>query len=42
MQMCVVQLRCKIFEITTILNEFNQSLERKKNFVVAYLRPQEI
>ena len=30
-QMCVVQLRCKIFEIATILNEFNQSLERKKN-----------
>ena len=31
MQMCVVQLRCNIFEIATILNEFNQSLERKKN-----------
>ena len=30
-QMCVVQLRCNIFEIATILNEFNQSLERKKN-----------
>ena len=29
--MCVVQLRCNIFEIATILNEFNQSLERKKN-----------
>ena len=31
MQMCVVQLRCNIFEIATILNEFNQNLERKKN-----------
>ena len=30
-QMCVVQLRCNIFEIATILNAFNQSLERKKN-----------
>ena len=30
-QMCVVQLRCDICEIATILNEFNQSLERKKN-----------
>ena len=30
-QMCVVQLRCNIFEIATILNEFNQNLERKKN-----------
>ena len=29
--MCVVQLRCDICEIATILNEFNQSLERKKN-----------
>ena len=29
--MCVVQLRCNIFEIATILNAFNQSLERKKN-----------
>ena len=29
--MCVVQLRCNIFEIATVLNEFNQSLERKKN-----------
>ena len=30
-QMCVVQLGCNIFEIATILNEFNQNLERKKN-----------
>ena len=30
-QMCVVQLRCDICEIAAILNEFNQSLERKKN-----------
>ena len=30
-RMCVVQLRCDICEIATILNEFNQSLERKKN-----------
>ena len=30
-QMCVVQLRCDICEIATILNEFNQNLERKKN-----------
>ena len=29
--MCVVQLRCDICEIATILNEFNQSLERKKH-----------
>ena len=29
--MCVVQLRCDICEIATILNEFNQNLERKKN-----------
>ena len=29
--MCVVQLRCDICEIAAILNEFNQSLERKKN-----------
>ena len=29
--MCVVQLQCDICEIATILNEFNQSLERKKN-----------
>ena len=29
--MCVVQLLSNIFEIATILNEFSQSLERKKN-----------
>ena len=30
--MCVVQLRCDGCKIATILNDFNQSLERKKNF----------
>ena len=31
MRICVVQLRCHRSEIVTILNEFNQSLERKKS-----------
>ena len=30
---CVVQLRCDGSEITTISNEFNQSLEGKKNLI---------
>ena len=34
MRKCVVQLRCHGSEITTILNEFNQSLEGKKNLIV--------
>ena len=31
MRICFVQLRCHSREIVTILNEFNQSLERKKS-----------